>query len=222
MSSAGPSQGARPLQGGAEAHAVGKAGGEQPRSSGFTLVELLIALAILGVLAVLGYRAVASLTASEAQLASEAERWRTLDLLFAHLESTCRQAVPRSVRTPNGPEPAFLAMPDANGNASIVLSRAGAEFVLEPGSAGQRLGYRLREGNVEVIYWPSYDVADPGSASAYRLAERIASFQASFLDSQGAWHEQWPVQNEPATPRAMRITIATAGGERLERLLVLR
>ena len=33
-----------------------------PRCGGFTLIEILIALAILGLIAVLGYRAVSSLT----------------------------------------------------------------------------------------------------------------------------------------------------------------
>ena len=37
------------------------------------------------------------------------------------------------------------------------FSRAGPEFTLEPGSAGQRIGYRLRNGAVEVLYWPHLD-----------------------------------------------------------------
>ena len=192
------------------------------RRAGFTLVEMLIALAIMSLLAVLGYRAMASLTGSEARLAAEAERWRTLDLLFAQLESACRQAVPRAVRTPSGSEPAFVGSTDANGNADVVLSRAGAEFVLEPGSAGQRLGYRVHDGDLEVVYWPAYDIADAASATVYRLARGITSFRLSYLDGQGAWREAWPVPNEPATPRAIRVTIETVGGDRLERLFALR
>lgn len=192
------------------------------KRSGFTLIEMLIALAIMGLLAVLGYRAVASLTGSEAELAREAERWRTLDGLFAQVEASCRQAVPRGVRTASGPEPAFAASTDANGNAVVVLSRAGAEFVLEPASAGQRLGYRLRNGDLEVVYWPAYDNPDAATPTAYRLASGIASFRASFLDGRGAWRDTWPVQNDAPIPRAVRIAIETEGGDRLERLLALR
>src|SRR5262249_49004907 len=67
------------------------------KRSGFTLIELMIALAILGLVAVFGYRALASLTDSEAQLSAEAQHWRELDGLFARLEADMREALPRDV-----------------------------------------------------------------------------------------------------------------------------
>src|SRR5205807_9023813 len=53
---------------------------------GFTLLEVLIAVAIVAVIALLGYRALAALSDAETRLAAEATRWRTLDLFFARLE----------------------------------------------------------------------------------------------------------------------------------------
>ena len=55
---------------------------------GFTLVEILIALAIMAVIATLGYRALATLTDSEVRLSAEAARWRTLDAALARIELT--------------------------------------------------------------------------------------------------------------------------------------
>src|SRR5512144_3334387 len=66
--------------------------------AGFTLIEVLIALAIMAMLSLLGYRALAALTDSEAQLSAEAQRWRAIDALFARLEADLREAVPRAVR----------------------------------------------------------------------------------------------------------------------------
>ena len=71
----------------------------RPTAHGFTLIEVLLALAIFGVIAVLAYRATATLTESEAQLASEAQRWRTLEALFTRFEADVRQAIPRPSRT---------------------------------------------------------------------------------------------------------------------------
>jgi general secretion pathway protein J len=190
--------------------------------SGFTLIELMIALAILGLVAVFGYRALASLTDSEAQLSAEAQHWRELDALFARLEADMREALPRDVRTGSGTEPAWLGNVGGDGNAQLRFSRAGPEFSAEPGSAGQRIGYRLRDGAIEVLYWPRLDQPAAVEARPYALAAGIAAFRVGYLDSVGAWHERWPALGESPVPRALRVTITLAGGEQIERWLVLR
>jgi general secretion pathway protein J len=192
------------------------------RSRGFTLIEILVALAIMALLAVLGYRALASLTDSEAQLTAEASRWRTLDMVFARLEADLRGALPRGVRTGSGTEPAWFAGIDAQGNAELRITRAGPEFEPEPGSAGQRIGYRLREGTLEVMYWPHADVA-PGTAPAvYSLCGGVASFRVGYLDSAGGWRERWPALGEAPVPRAVSVVLTLADGTVIDRQMVLR
>jgi general secretion pathway protein J len=193
-----------------------------PVARGFTLLELLVALAILALLSVLGYRAIASLADSEVRLSAETAHWRSLDALFMRLEADLRQAQPRDARTATGSEPACLGGTDGDGNADLRFSRSGPEFTLEPGSAGQRLGYRLRNGAVEVLYWPYLDIA-PGSLPApYVLAEGITRFRVDYLDRRGAPHDQWPVAGEPPLPRAVRVELTLADGGTVERWLVLQ
>jgi general secretion pathway protein J len=189
--------------------------------SGFTLVELLIALAVLAVLAVLGYRAVATLSGTQARLAAEAEQWRVLDAFFARLEGDCRQALPRPVRAGDAVEPAWWGAVDARGEGELRFSRAGAEFFLEPGSAGQRIGYRLRDGVLEVMYWPGFDTPPGAAPTTYALAGGIAAFRLSYLDSRGAWRDAWPQPNEPPLPRAVRVGLQLQSGEAIERWLTL-
>jgi general secretion pathway protein J len=190
--------------------------------SGFTLLELLIAIAIVALLALMGYRALAALSQSESRLATEATRWRALDLFFARLEGDLREAVPRDARNGSAREPAWLAMVDAAGNGTLAFSRAGPEFALDPGSAGQRLGYRLRNGTVEVLYWSSYDRPVGKEPSAYPLLSGVARFRLAYLTATGRWIDTWPLAGGSDLPRATRVGLTLDSGEEIERWLVLR
>jgi len=192
------------------------------RPAGFTLIELLIALAILALVAVLGYRALSSLADSEAKLTAEAQHWRNLDGLFARLEADMRLALPREVRTGSDAEPAWIGDRDSAGNAELRFSRAGPEFTVEPGSGGQRIGYRMRDGAIEVLYWPRLDQPAAVAPAAYALAEGVTQFRVDYLDGRGGWRDHWPAPGEPAVPRAIRVAMTLAGGEVVERLLALR
>ena len=192
------------------------------RRAGFTLIELLIALAILGLVAVLGYRALVSLTDSEAKLTAEARQWRDLDAMFARLEADLRDAIPRTARTGSATEPAWIGDVDATGNAALRFSRAGSEFISEPGSAGQRIGYRLRDAAVEVLYWPRFDQRATVLPQGYPLAENVTGFRVAYLDNRGEWRDRWPILGEPPVPRAVRIVATLARGEVVERMLALR
>jgi general secretion pathway protein J len=196
------------------------------RRRGFTLLEVLIAIAIVAVIALLGYRALAALSDAETHLAAEAARWRTLDLFFARLEGDMRQAVPRSARsgsTREAPWISLAANPGATGGSSaLAFSRAGPEFNFEPGSAGQRLGYRLLNGNVEVMYWSSYDRPPDAQVTSYVLLTDIAQFRLTYLTRDDAWVDNWPVVGDTDLPRAVRVQLTLSSGEAIERWLALR
>lgn len=191
-------------------------------ATGFTLVELLIGLAVLALLSLLGYRAMASLSDAEVRLAAEADHWRTLDLFFAQFEHDCREAVPRRTRGSRGLYPAFDAGTDAGGSAVLTFSRAGPEFVQEPGSAGQRIGYRVRGEQIEILYWPAYDVPDGVPPTTYPLVQGVRALRIAYLDGAGTWRDRWPVESGPALPRAVRVALTLADGDVIERLMALQ
>ena len=193
------------------------------RFGGFTLVEMLLALAIFGVIAALSYRAIATLTDGEAQLSSAAHRWRTLDALFTRFEADIRQAVPRASRTASGVEPPWLALPTGRADsAALVFTRAGAEFADEPGRAGQRVGYRLRGHVLEIAYWPQLDNVAGVQPAVYSLIDGVSGFRIDYLNKAGQWRDRWPLQGEADLPRAVRVQLAMDGGEVIERWFVLR
>lgn len=193
----------------------------RPAARGFTLVEALLALAIFGVIAVLAYRATSSLASGEAQLSAEAQRWRTLETLFMRIEADFRQAVPRSVRSGAQVEPAWLGTRSGNASA-VAFTRAGSEFTPEPGPAGQRVGYRLREGVLELAYWPALDHDSAMRPVVYPLVRDIAGFELHYLTRNGAWQDHWPLLGEDDLPRAVRLDLTLADGVRIERTFALR
>lgn len=189
---------------------------------GFTLVEILVALVIMGVVALLAYRATAAMTEGEARLASESERWRGLDQFFARLEADMRQAIPRGSRHGAAVEPAWSTQPDSNGDSTLLLTRAGAEFALEPGMAGQRIAYRLRDGRIEIVYWPQLDNVDDAQASTYPLIAGVARFRVEQVGAGTAWLPRWPLLGDTGVPRAVHVEIALRDGIVIDRTFVLR
>ncbi len=188
---------------------------------GFTLIEALLALAIFGVIAVLAYRATSALTEGESRLSAEAQRWRALEALFTRFEADIRQAMPRSVRVGTTREPAWLGAVAGNQSA-LVFTRAGSEFAQEPAPAGQRVGYRLREGIIELAYWPQLDHTEDAQPAVYPLVSDVAAFQLEYLARDGSWRDRWPLLGEADVPRAVRLTLTLADGARIDRWFALR
>jgi len=191
------------------------------RSHGFTLIEILVALAILALTAVLAWQATVALVDGEVRLTSEATRWRALDQAFARLEADLRQAQPRAVRTSTGVEAPWIGATEAHGGSAIVFTRAGPEFDNEPGSAGQRIAYRVREGALEVVYWPTLDRSRDES-TVYRLVDGVAGFRVEHYASTGQWMTAWPRFGEAPLPRAVRVLLTLTSGETLDRLFTLQ
>jgi general secretion pathway protein J len=193
------------------------------RARGFTLIEVLVALSLMALVAVLAWRATASLVDGESRLAGEAQRWRALDAAFARLEGDMRQALPRGVRNASGAmEPAWIGAVEAQGASAIVFTRAGAEFAVEPGAAGHRIGYRLRDAALEVVYWPALDRAREAEPAGYALVDGIAGLRIAQLGARGQWSDTWPLAGDDDVPRAVRVRLSLATGETIERLFALR
>lgn len=192
---------------------------------GFTLVEVLVALAILGVLALLGYQSLSTLVDAEARVTEVAMRWRALDALAARLETDLRAALPRTGRQGPAIEPAF-SLEAGPAGSTLTWSRAGPEFFHEPTSAGQRLGYRRvpsgDSGSIELLLWPALDNPAATPVQSYVLAGEIRSFVLEAATARGEWSPRWPIAGEGPLPRALRLRMELAEGGWIERLFVLR
>jgi len=186
-------------------------------------VEALVAIAILALVALLAWRATAAMTDGEARLATESAHWQQLDAVLTRMEADLRAAVPRRARHGAGIEAAWsLAREDSAGNALVVFTRAGPDAIDEPGSGGQRIGYRWRAGRIEALYWPQID--NPGSIDpiAFTLIDGVESFRMVALAGAEQWTEQWPLPGASEIPRGVRVQLTLTDGGTVERWLALQ
>ena len=156
---------------------------------GFTLVEVLLALAIFGVIACLRTARTSALTDGEARLVGGSAalahaRSAVHAIRGGHPAGSAAQRARGAAR-----EPAWLAHRRRRGQSALVFTRAGSEFSVEPGPAGQRIGYRLRDGTVEIAYWPQLDNAADAQPAVYPLVDGVAGFQLAYLTRDGAWRD---------------------------------
>lgn len=199
------------------------------RACGFTLLELLVAMAVLAVLGTLGFRGLESVLNAEERLQAETRLWDGASLLFSQLSEDAAMAVGRTVRDASGrtrPPLQLSGAPDDNApveEAQLVISRLGTGDGAAAQSAPRRVGYRLRGSTLEYLVWPALDAAPGAEPAAYPILEHVSDLQLQALDVDGRWATAWPTPASQAPlPRAVRARIVFAGGEDVFRILPLR
>ena len=197
----------------------------RPRSQGFTLLELLVAIAIFAIMAALGG---ISLEAVITQQAIANENYRQLKSLQRTVQILCDdlyQLQPRGVRDVLGQNYELPLIADGRGMYLLRLSRAGwrnpAGF-----SRGtlQRVQYRLNDGALIREYWPVLDPVLAMEPIEEVLLENVALVKFEFLDIENAqpeWEPVWPPLRIDASdwPKAVRFAIEIDGFGRIERLI---
>lgn len=197
----------------------------RPRSQGFTLLELLVAIAIFAIMAALGG---ISLEAVVTQQAIANENYRQLKSLQRSVQILCDdlyQLQPRGVRDVLGQHYELPLIADGRGMYLLRLSRAGwrnpAGF-----SRGtlQRVQYRLNDGALIREYWPVLDPVLAMEPIEEVLLENVALVKFEFLDIENAqpeWEPVWPPLRIDASdwPKAVRFAIEIDGFGRIERLI---
>lgn len=196
------------------------------RESGLTLIELVVAVALLALISSMAYRGLDSISRSSARSLAESERWQQISMFFERFASDVAQPAHRSVRAEadNAPPlPEWWGRPPEEADG-IDPGAAQLEFTRKSpqGRDEIRLAYRLREGKVELLLWPALDRAPGGVPAVYVLLEGVSILHFRHLDSTGAWQEIWPLANiKELLPRAIAVDITLSDGLTLHRVFAL-
>jgi general secretion pathway protein J len=193
------------------------------REGAFTLVELLVALAIFALISAFAYRGLAVLMESRAHLERDARKWRDLALFVGRFERDVQAALDRPAvgpsGTPQAPISSLLDLGGATTATGLAVTRAGASLYANALAAPQRVGYRLAEGRVERLAWPAVDAAPRARIEATPVLEDVRSLAFRFLDRTLEWRREWALPATQGTPLAVEMTVEMAGGERIVRIV---
>ena len=189
------------------------------RARGFSLVEMLVAVAVLAVLASVSFRGLNSVLDAETGVTADTRRWNDLAIVTSHLGHDLSLAVPRPVRDgTEGDRPALTVA-----GAQLAFTRLGnAEGASATGEL-RRVAWRLREGTLEYLVWPAVDAAAGTLPAVSAVLENVADFQVRALGDDGLWYRAWPASGRgEALPRAVEVQFSLAGGARILRLFPLK
>ncbi|MFA7282880.1 MAG: type II secretion system minor pseudopilin GspJ [Sterolibacterium sp.] len=197
------------------------------RQTGLTLIELMVAVALLAVISSMAYRGLDSMTRSSEHSLAIGEHWQGVAQFLERIASDVAQPARRSVRAlkeGDQPLPEWWGRPLNNTAADTDPTAAQLEFTRKspPGRDEVRLGYRLHAEKVELLLWPVLDRAPASLPEVYVLLEGVSSLTFRYLDSTGVWQDNWPTLGGKETfPRALSVEITLNDGTSLHRMFAL-
>jgi len=183
--------------------------------SGFTLLELLIAIAIFAIVAVMAMGGYNQLLMQRERASQAMERARVVQRAMTRMVQDFEQLEPRPVRNAT----ATTVDPAVNTNTSshiVELTHAG--WTNPAGvsrSTLQRVGYRLTDGKVYRDYWVVLDHGLNASPVEAVLMDKVQTFTLRFMDWNRQWQTTWPA-NSTGGPVARRLPLAVEITVKLE------
>lgn len=176
------------------------------RTTGFTLVELLVALLIFAMLATAGVALLRVSVDSQALAKTRLDAIAGERRIDALLTADLAQAVGRTVRNDAGDRlPAFEGEP-----ARFAFVRAGWDnFDEAPRPELQRVEYRIENGRLLRRHWPMLDGAAAEAPAV--LAEQVTGARLRYRSGEG-WRDLWDPLRADLLPRAVELTLQRAGG----------
>src|SRR5699024_8464340 len=188
------------------------------RQCGFTLIEMLVAIAVFAVMAAMAYGGLSAVLNTRESVTAALERDRTLQMAVWHIQHDLAQIVARPTRDQFGDR---IAPVFSTPESGLSISHNGWRNPLNLArSSLQRTRYHLDEhDNLTRAHWQVLDRAPEPQAVTTALLEHVEALEWHFLNGADEWLDRWPphAQGFPTTP-----TQAPAGDTKTPRLQLPR
>ena len=193
---------------------------------GFTLIEVLVALAIFAILAALAYGALGQTLAGAEILNNRMDRLQALQRTMRVISEDFLQLSPRPVRDELGDTLGASLDTDFQSGFALELTHGGWNNpVVLPRGTLQRAAYRIEEDELVRYHWRVLDRTFNNEPIGVTLLDGVESIIFRFLQANGEWTEQWPPQNQAGPqsarlrPRAVEVIVTLTNEGQITRLL---
>ncbi len=192
----------------------------------FTLIEVLVALAIFGIMSALAYGALSQTLLSAGMLNERMDRLQAIQKSIRHLSQDFLQLAPRPVRLELGDSIGPALQTDLRSEFAIELTHGGwSNPVALPRGTLQRAAYRLEDDELVRYYWTVLDRTLNNDPIAVTILDGVESILFRYLLDSGDWTEQWPPRSAPGAlgfrqrPRAVEITLTLQDEGEIRRIV---
>jgi general secretion pathway protein J len=192
----------------------------------FTLIEVLVALAVFGILSMLAYATLGSTLSNADYLTDRMDRLQSIQRAMRYLTTDLMQSAPRPVRSELGDSYTPALYSTLSGDFAIELTHMGwSNPAGLPRSTMQRVAYRIEEGTLLRYHWIVLDRTYSNEPIVTELLDDVDSLYFRFFDPSGESSEIWPPQTQQGggglrtRPRAVEIILSLPDQGDLTRLL---
>jgi general secretion pathway protein J len=173
------------------------------RQRGFTLIEVLVAVAIAAILAMMAFESMQQALKSRGRIKEHAARLQSLQYTMRSFVQDLAQTSPRPVRQPLGAD--FQPAVDGQGGPEFLFTRGGwTNPVGLERSTLQRVRYAVRDGKLYRDYWLVLDAQLEPQPIPRLLLDGVLNFKVRFMDEGREWQNTWPPAAQSGGQRTLR------------------
>ncbi|CAH0524374.1 type II secretion system minor pseudopilin GspJ [Vibrio hippocampi] len=191
------------------------------KQKGFTLIEVLVAIAIFASLSVAAYQVVNQVQRSNELSQVRSQRLQEIQRAFVYMDSDFRQLALRQFRQ-DGAEPTTrlivwqpnLLESDTRGLLFTRLGWLNPQNQFPRGEVA-KVGYRLVEGKLERLWWRYPDTAVSEPAIELPILSDVEGWNVRFYNGE-SWLDEW--ETDLALPQAVEVTLTLKDYQDISRI----
>ncbi len=195
-------------------------------SRGFTLIEVMVAMAIFGVMTVLAYMSLGQTLANAALLTARMDRLQAIQRTMRFIGNDLLTAAPRPVRSELGDSYLPAVQVTASNDYLLAITHGGWPNPAGlPRSTMQRSVYLLQEDKLLRVYNTVLDATYSNNAIATEILDGVVSLEFRLLQDNLETINQWPPLGAQGAyalqvrPRAVEIILTLEDEGEIRRLI---